>query len=195
MKLLKTSILIFSLLIASISFVGTASAADGDCDPNGQSFPGYQSGTILLTVDPDDPYLASIPARRGFYCIQANGTGLGFGYDKAWHRHNITNLKSIQFALKAPYFFAVASDIGGTGYNFVSYARRKECDEKGNCEFTDEQKVVAATTTGNSDYYYGMPAGHPVGLVTVYCDYGDPTRLLCEPWVDVALAAGLTGTP
>lgn len=195
MKLIKMSILIFPLLITSISFASTASAADGDCDPNGQSFPGYPSGTILLTVDPDDQYLASIPVRRGFYCIQANGTGLGFGYDKAWHRHNIKNLKSIQFVLQAPYYFEVASDIGGKGYNFVSYAQRKECDAEGNCEVKEDQKVVAATTTGNNDYYYGMPAGHPIGLVTVYCDYGDPLKLLCKDWVDVALAAGLTGTP
>ncbi|MEU1984515.1 hypothetical protein [Nocardia sp. NPDC019395] len=72
-------------------------------------------------------------------------------------------------------------------YNFIMYARAKRCDSAGNnCEVVKQQEVIAATS-GNTvaSYYPGaMPAGNPIGLLTVYCNYNDPSKLRCEDWVN-----------
>ncbi len=62
------------------------------------------------------------------------------------------------------------------------------CQNDGrDCTPRKQQKVVGASSSKDAETYFDMPAGNPVGLLTVYCDYGDTTRLRCEDWVNKAL--------
>ncbi|MBF6185987.1 hypothetical protein [Nocardia farcinica] len=63
------------------------------------------------------------------------------------------------------------------------------------CKNQVQVPVIGASTEGGDDYepLGGMPAGDPLGLQTVYCDYGDVTRLRCEIWVTAALIEGADG--
>lgn len=184
--------------VFSVVLAAPASAA-GDCSVRNPPFSDYDSSEIKVNVPTGDPDIGVVPIRRGFYCrpdaavgneVLEASQGFGFGYDKARNRHNITTQTAMVFVLQSPYNFETTNDLG-TGWNFIAYAREKQCSPPGqNCQFLQEQKVVAGTSEANVDEYYDMPAGDPVGLLTVYCDYGVPTRLRCDPWVTRALSNG-----
>ncbi|MGX1773697.1 hypothetical protein ACWIGW_16415 [Nocardia brasiliensis] len=162
-----------------------------DCSKRQPPFPKHDSAAIMRDVQ---TAVGVVPVRRGFYCVPDDAvgnparearSGFGFGYDKAAHRHNISKLNAIDFVLKDPQ--PIRSN---EGYNFTAYARELVCEKDGQrCAPRKQQKVIAASSTKNPDkgLYYEMPAGNPVGLLTVYCDYGDPVKLRCEDWVNKAL--------
>lgn len=90
----------------------------------------------------------------GFYSVpnaavtepQQAGQGFGFGCDKARNRHNIRKFSAIGFILKSPYNFETANDTG-PGWNFVTYARKKERSiGGGEWKVLEEQKLIAATS-------------------------------------------------
>ncbi|MCM6778719.1 hypothetical protein NDR87_35110 [Nocardia sp. CDC159] len=137
--------------------------------------------------------IGDIPIRRGYYCVPkkyegnevAESTyGYGFGMDKARYRHHITRIKVIDFTLR---------NSRGTGnprgnYEFHAWARKKRCDDSGNnCKVIQSQEVIAVASRGEGKDPYDMPTGSPIGLITFYCNYGDPTKLRCESWVNTSL--------
>ena len=196
-----TRIFLAALIAATAGVIGLptqANAQTDDCSKRNPPFSDYNSGEILVNVPTDDADIGTVPIRRGFYCVPNSAVGnealeaaqgFGFGYDKARNRHNITKFSAIGFILKSPYNFETTSDLG-PGWNFVAYARKKERQSDGTWKILAEQKVIAATSEANRDEYYDMPAGNPVGLITAYCDFGNPLKLRCQDWVTKGLSNG-----
>lgn len=197
-----TRILLAALIASTAAIIGfpmQAGAQTDDCSKRNPPFPDYNSGEVLVNVPTDDPDdIGIVPIRRGFYCVPNSAMGnealeaaqgFGFGYDKARNRHNITKFSAIGFILQSPYNFETTSDLG-PGWNFVAYAREKEREPDGEWIILQEQKVIAATSEANRDEYYDMPAGNPVGLITAYCDFGNPAKLRCQDWVTKGLSNG-----
>ncbi|MGW6421418.1 hypothetical protein ACWF82_01980 [Nocardia sp. NPDC055053] len=190
--------IVLSAAMIAVSFLAVdsavAQAQTTDCSKRNPPFPNQDSSEIMRNVATDRA--GTVPIRRGFYCVpnDAEGNpaaesdrGFGFGYDKARNRHNIPSLNAQQFVLRSSSTFKTSE-----GWNFIAYGREKVCQQGGRqCRVTKEQKVVGASSEKNAAEYYDMPAGNPVGLLTVYCDYGDPVRLKCEDWVNKALKNGL----
>ncbi|WP_378730441.1 hypothetical protein [Nocardia brasiliensis] len=184
--ILSCAAVVFGTVLAA----GPASAQTStDCSKRQPPFPGYDSAQIMRQVQTT---VGTVPIRRGFYCVPDSAVGneaqeslsaFGFGYDKARHRHKITSLNAIDFVLKSP-----VTSRSAEGYNFVAYARELVCQRDGReCKATKQQKVIGASSNKNADTYYEMPAGNPVGLLTVYCDYEDKFKLRCEDWVNKGL--------
>ncbi len=131
-----------------------------------------------FTANPTYGY-TYMPVRTGFYNGDAN---VGFGYDKAYHKHNLTGLGSILFALASP--FAMPRNDGGAG--LVFYATAQKVGKSlvgGNRQVIDEQIIYAIHDPEDWPTYYGLPAGNPLGLVTAYCDTDD-ADLECPQWVE-----------
>ncbi len=191
MKIIKI-VLTALILVGGGIVVGHPASAQGtdDCSKRNPPFPKYDSSAVLRTVP---TAVGDIPIRRGFYCVpnSAQGNevaeaslGFGFGMDKVQHRHHITKIKIVDFPLRNS---APRKNERGV-YEFRATARMKRCSDSGtNCEIIKKQPVIAVASTRKEDTYYDMPGGDPLGLMTLYCDYGDPTRLRCEPWVNTAL--------
>lgn len=198
--------------VGMIGFPGTSIAQSQDCSTSNPPFPGYDSAQIERNIPINNPLIAdTIPLRTGFYCkpswipdgdlVNESIYGFGFGYDKVRHRHNISSRNAIQFAFsdKKP-SSRYDSDIGGNVWEFHTWARARDCSTQP-CELLNEQKVVGIATTVVRDTYYNMPAriddsdSKPVGVMTVYCDYGEPAELRCEDWVNTALKNGAEKGP
>ena len=104
----------------------------------------------------------------------------------------------MKFVLSAPPENIIGkTDDWGFGWNFTVYAvGGTDCPvgsyDVEECENKVQVPVVAATTEGGEphDPQGGMPAGEPLGLQTVYCDYGIKTKLRCDIWVTAALLQG-----
>ncbi|MFI8977476.1 hypothetical protein ACIGO9_31670 [Nocardia asteroides] len=189
--------IVLSAVMVAVSFLvmdsAVAQAQTTDCSKRNPPFPDYDSSEVLRNVSTNRA--GTVPIRRGFYCVpdaakgdpgEESKWGFGFGYDKARNRHNIPSLNAQEFVLKSSSSFKTTD-----GWNFIAFGREKVCNTGGrDCRVTKEQRVVGASSEKNSEEYYDMPAGNPVGLLTVYCDYGDPVRLKCEDWVNKALKNG-----
>lgn len=119
-----------------------------------------------------------MPVRTGFYNGDAD---LGFGYDKAYHKHNLTNVGTIIFALESPY--AKARTDGDPGQVFYADAQKLgPVNMMGDRPILDEQEVNAVYDDRDFPTYYGLPAGSPLGLVTAYCE-NDNQEQDCENWL------------
>ncbi|MEG8179283.1 hypothetical protein GZH49_12165 [Nocardia terpenica] len=192
MKILRIILTALVLVGGGIMVAHPAAAqTTDDCGKRNPPFPKQDSSKVERTVQ---TAVGAIPLRRGFYCVpkSAEGNevaeatyGFGFGMDKVRYRHHITKIKVVEFPLKES-----SPRMNERGvYEFHATARMKRCSESGtDCEIIKKQPVIAVASTRKEDEYYGMPGGDPLGLMTFYCDYGDPTRLRCEPWVNTALS-------
>ncbi|MFE9583042.1 hypothetical protein ACFYO1_42180 [Nocardia sp. NPDC006044] len=181
-------------------------------------FPGYDSSEKLGSYD--NPTAGEVFIRRGFYCVpkssQGNpvleaANGFGFGLDKVQNRHYIgrpqdgydraTALRAVKFVLAAPSSnVTTKTDDWGFGWNFLAYANGgTECPKGSHdpeaCANKISVPVRAASTEGGAEREPkgGMPAGDPLGLQTVYCDYGAAAKLRCDLWVTAALDKGAKG--
>lgn len=131
-----------------------------------------------FTANPTYGY-TYMPVRTGYYNGDSN---VGFGYDKAYHKHNLTGLGSILFALASP--FAMPRTDGGAG--LVFYATAQKVGKSlvgGNRQVIDEQLIYAIHDPDDWPTYYGLPAGNPLGLVTAYCDTDDAEQE-CPEWLE-----------
>ncbi|MFC9876257.1 hypothetical protein [Nocardia salmonicida] len=193
------------LLVAAITAVACLIPANApahaqvttDCSKREPAFPNHNSSEVMRNVPTTAGW--TVPVRRGFYCVpdSAKGDialeakyGWGFGYDKVLYRHNISSLNAITFVLKSERTFTNAS--GDT--NFRAWAREKRCQGGKNCVVVKEQEVLASASKKAVEPYDPgrMPGGDPLGLLTLYCVYGDGTKLRCEDWINKALKNGTT---
>jgi hypothetical protein len=155
----------------------TASPASAEPAP-----PGYRSDEILATA-----FTAAdqnVPIRRGWY---SPSDGVGFGFNKAFQRHNFKDLPAMEYVLRSP-IVVPKSDSAEPGFNYTAYAQLRDNETNA---VVEEVKVIAADTSGNFPVYYGSPGGNPLGLQTVYCEGYNP---LCPDWASPALA-GASGSP
>lgn len=198
--------------------VAHAGVADCTGTPEEPIYPDYDSSAKLGSYTSSTT--GEVLIRRGFYCVPKSSegnpaaesaNGFGFGLDKVQNRHYIGRpqdgysqneaMRAVKFVLSAPNSnINSKSDEWGFGWNFLVYANGgTECPkgshDPDDCENKVSIKVRAATTEGGAQYWdnAGMPVGDPLGLQTVYCDYGDVTRLRCDLWVTAALVKGAEG--
>ncbi|MGW5377011.1 hypothetical protein ACWESM_16310 [Nocardia sp. NPDC003999] len=195
-----------------------ASTATCTGTPDDPVFPNYDSDKILATYTTKNR--SEVDIRRGYYCVPTSAQGdpaleadqgLGFGLDKVQNRHYIGRpqdgwheaeaIRAVKFVLSAPTEnINSKTDDWGFGWNFKVWAiGGTECPKAthnpDDCKNKTQVPVIAASTEGGADHdpRGGMPAGDPLGLQTVYCDYGQKTRLRCDLWVTAALLKGAEG--
>jgi hypothetical protein len=202
------------------SSTATAHADEATCTgtPDDPIYPNYDSSKVLATYT--NTTAGEIDIRHGFYCVPAasagnlaleSKTGFGFGLDKVQNRHAIGRpqdgwkqaeaIRAVKFVLSAPNSNVTSkTDEWGFGWNFAVYAvGGTECPKGSTnanaCKNQLSVPVIGASTEGGAanDPRGGMPAGDPLGLQTVYCDYGDANRLRCDLWVTAALIKGAEG--
>ncbi len=210
-------VLVMMATIPALTNNAPAAAADvSTCTgtPQAPIYPNYDSSEELGTYD--NTVAGEVIIRRGFYCVPSSSQneaadGFGFGLDKVQNRHHIgrpqdgynraTAIKAVKFVLSAPPSNVTSkTDDWGFGWNFLVYANGGTECPKGNpdpqaCANKVSVPVKAASTEGGDDYEPtgGMPAGEPLGLQTVYCDYGQQSLLRCDLWVTAALAKAAEG--
>lgn len=122
------------------------------------------------------PY-GSIAIRRGFYDSDSNS---GWAYDKARWKHGIWNVETMKFVLGSNYSGNTYSN--GTA---VQYAWAQEWQTvNGTRKLVREQKIRAVSILNRSVTVSGRTSTNPAGLFTMYCDFGDPSKVLCPSWVN-----------
>lgn len=108
--------------------------------------------------------------RRGYYDPAArNGKGRGFGYDKLYHKHGLTNLDSIYALiqkLKDP------QPCGGSAIEYETPINEWMCDPLG-CESQHIADLRTVVETANQ----GEPDGKQKGIITMYCE----GTIVCPP--------------
>ncbi|MFC8383754.1 hypothetical protein [Nocardia sp. NPDC057272] len=198
MRIFSAPLLAIAIIAATYLIPATAPAyaqTTTDCSKREPAFPNQNSAEVMRNVPTRAGW--TVPVRRGFYCVpdSAKGNivaearyGWGFGYDKVRHRHSISSLNAIHFVLTAERTFTNAA--GDT--NFRVWARERRCQGGKNCVTLREQEVLGSASKKSVDPYDPgrMPGGDPLGLLTVYCVYGDGTKLRCDDWVNNALKNG-----
>lgn len=145
----------------------------------------YPTSSIKATVV--DVTGISIPIRTGFWDSTAGprGEGQGWGFDKAFNYHNITDVEAMRFVLQSPQ--KVQQGLQAT---YTAYANENICDVD-SCTAINVIEVRGVYDSQAPDLYYGYPTGGQIGLLTMYCVQGGQVR--CPDWVTTSLRNGLTG--
>lgn len=137
----------------------------------------YPSGDILGYAY--DKTGRSWPIRRGFY----NSTSdLGFGFDKAYHKHRIQSFGAINFAVGG-----LDRVFEGTNVRVHAYANKIVCGVS-SCQATESIQVRTILNPNYFTTYHGQNVGGTLGLQTIYCVGYNP---LCPSWVTAALDPNL----
>lgn len=153
--------------------------------------PGYDTAQVLRTVE---TLVGQVPVRRGFWDPdvvnrKSGKDGEGFGYDKAFNRHRVTDMNMIAFVLRSTNIGVNDDPDFDEGNDFVRNIRAVDCRGPVDnipeiCE-EDELDIVAAVNLEDRDLYFDWPAGDPVGLQTVFCEgYDADVDFKCPPWVN-----------
>lgn len=119
----------------------------------------------------------SYPVRLGFFDSAKN---VGFGKDKAYHKHNIKNASSVRYVVGSP-----TVNVYKTQYTYFAYANKIECSTRG-CKVTDSRRVRAVMERASMAKKHGWPVNGKLGLMTIYCDNPDKAWK-CPSWADTAL--------
>lgn len=194
---MKRFIVFLSTIIGCISF-GVLPSANATPPPDG-----YPTDEVLWTVNTSH---GNIPLRRGFYDSDAvnpypnvtgeNTTGVGFGMDKVYHKHNITNSDLVKLVMSSTEGRLKLPD-NPTVVNFRRSVTFMFCvpSSTGPMCFPDEDKnptydILVAAELDNFPDYFGWPAGDPVGVLTAYCVNHDGW---CPPNVNSPIMSDLVG--
>lgn len=131
----------------------------------------------------NNPSLGSIPIRRGFYDSAARQ---GFGFDKAWNKHNIWSGEAMRRVMLSTNYFMQ----GNGNYALKAYAGKYTC--QGNrCRLTDQRQLIGVHNGRSYDRYFNQRVGGLMGMQTLYCNQGGAER--CPNWVTYAITN--PGTP
>lgn len=143
-----------------------------------QAAEGYDYAEILTTVkNPEAP--GEFPIRRGYF----DGTK-GFGYDKAYHKHGLTDLEAIKKVAVSP-----ESEWQGNSLVAKAYVGKYTCNLLAcNLEDQREVRVVFTTDTQHLDKTFDSQ----VGMITAYCQNPDGAPK-CPDWVQPSILR--PGTP
>lgn len=105
--------------------------------------------------------------RRGYYV-----DGVGFGWDKIYHKHRITNQNLVEKIVKNPN----GGEEQGTARVYRGFAQRFHCDISNRCSEVERIPLKAVVEFGND-----ANLGGPKGVITVFCEIGRPD---CPSWVN-----------
>lgn len=167
-----------ALLLTSVSLLLTT--VSSPLVQAGQPPKGYNTAEILWTATTN---YGEVPLRRGFYDGDKinpyaepgeDNIGVGFGIDKAWHKHRITNSGVIAYVLGAN---GKLKNLDGSKVIFGRRYTTMDCvpvegvgtvcpdPDKGS-----DYDVIAVVDIDDWPLYHEWPAGDPLGVVTAYCE-------------------------
>lgn len=152
---------------ALIAVIGASTAAVAAQPPKG-----YPSNQVMANVG--NPIHGTIPIRRGFY---DGDLDTGFGFDKAWNKHNLRSLHAQQVLMGSNN----STKQGNGNYDLKTYTGYYNCDTNP-CKLVKQQLVHGIYAPNNATYIQGWPVGGKVGLLTAYCT-NDSGALDCPNWV------------
>jgi hypothetical protein len=157
-------------VVGFVLATGVPVAAIADPPP-----PGYPTEQIMASAS--NPVLGDIFLRRGFWDANA---GQGWGFDKAWHYHNIKTLLG-----QTKVMMSTNRVLQGNGnWQLRAYAQKVQCPN-GHCTVVEEIQVLGIHNPGNFSTYFGWPVNGVLGLQTMYCNQGGVVT--CPSWVTIAL--------
>lgn len=137
--------------------------------------PGYPTEQIMASAN--NAVLGDIFLRRGFWDADA---GQGWGFDKAWHYHNIKTLLG-----QTKVMMSTNRVLQGNGnWQLRAYAQKVQCPN-GHCTVVEEIQVLGIHNPGHFSTYFGWPVNGVLGLQTMYCNQGGVVT--CPSWVSIAL--------
>ena len=116
----------------------------------------------------------AVVLRQGEY----NGAGKGWGWAKIVGKHGITNMNLVKMIIGLP-GAGTADPQDPDRIVYRAVAERGVCSN-GGCRATEIVNTVAVVDYGPA----GWDSSHVFGVVTAYCDFGDPAKWLCPPWVN-----------
>jgi len=158
-------------LVLSLALGLPPAPAIGALAAAGPPPPGYPTAEKVRPVWRDAD-ARRVVLRRGFY---DHVTGRGFGWDKLYHRHNITNTNLVKFVTKEP----SGGEPQGTARVYHAWSHYVECGRVV-CTIKDRTQVRMVVEYGKRATIGGWPAGNPVGVLTGYCV--DPRYNPKCPW-------------
>lgn len=138
---------------------------------------GYDTAKVKATVNNQE--LGSIPIRQGFYDGDAD---LGWGFDKAVHKHNITSLTAHKRIMASPTIYYQQTQ---ATYRLTLYAGRYTCSGS-KCTLTDKRTVYGIYNPNSYNTYYGQKVGGKMGMLTAYC-VNPNNAAKCPNWVTNAI--------
>lgn len=149
-----------AVVVAASAVVGLPSVAHAAPPPFD-----YQKGLVGNFTDAGG---RPVLLRRGHYV-----GGGGFGWDKIYHKHGITNPNLVEKIIKNPN----GGSPEGTARVYRGFAQRFSCDFSNRC--TDVERIpLKAVVEFREDSNLGPGQK---GVITAYCDYGRPD---CPSWVN-----------
>lgn len=155
---LWTSTLVATAVIA----VGLPAAAHAAPPPFG-----YQKEVLANFTDTGG---RPVLLRRGYFT-----GGAGFGWDKIFHKHGITNMNLVEKIIRNPN----GGQIDGTARVYSGFAQRFRCDVSNRC--TEVERIpLKAVVDFRDDLNLG--SGQK-GVITAYCNFGSGGPPRCPSWV------------
>ncbi|MGV9947830.1 hypothetical protein ACWEQV_22890 [Rhodococcus aetherivorans] len=173
-KLISVLVSVAASVLVTVSL---ASPVGADQPP-----PGYNTAEVLWTAATP---LGDVPLRRGFYDPDkqnpySNKTGedamgVGFGMDKVWHKHGITNSSLIKYVMQTGTARFRLPDYPTVG-NFTRHVEFLLCIPTSAgpiCQEEPEHQpsydILVAAEFDEYELYHEWPAGDPVGVLTAFC--------------------------
>jgi len=138
--------------------------------------PGYPTGKVKTTAF--NATLGPIPVRQGYFDADANQ---GFGFDKAYHKHNLYTLSAQKRIMLSP---TISKQSNGN-YRLTLYAGRYRCSGS-TCTLVDKRTVLGIHDGRSYKVYRGWPVGGIMGMKTAYCKNPDRSWK-CPNWVTPAI--------
>ncbi len=149
---------------------------------------GYPLNEILMA--PHDQFGDEVPLRRGYYDPATNS---GFGFDKMFHKHGITNPNVFDDIIRhTPPTYQIDPESGQMRRIYRTQIQRWRCGSflgiPTSCRNTGESVWIRAVVDVEDE----KPDGRPQGLITMYCEKGGSgvtlnqwgTGTLCPNWVN-----------
>lgn len=151
----------FALSVVAALVFGVPSAADAQAPP-----PFEYQREVLRTID--DGGGRDVLLRRGWWL----GGNSGFGWDKIYHKHKITNMNLVEKIIKNP----DGGELQGTARVYRGFAQRFRCDISGRCTEVERIPLKAVVDFRNDPNMLGQK-----GVITAHCTHG-PVE--CPSWVN-----------
>ncbi|QUY61860.1 Hypotetical protein [Gulosibacter molinativorax] len=156
-----------------------------DFEPYALPPDGYPLQQVMGTAS--NPVLGSIPIRRGYF--DSDTPSKGFGYDKAYHKHNIRTIPGLKWLLQSPNDSTKPQNNGC--YDLISYVSRQVCTGT-KCQTVEQIKMHAIYSPAlNESTLYNVILVGKFGLVTSYCEMPN-SATKCPDWVTTALNSAAT---
>jgi len=138
--------------------------------------PGYPTSRVKTTAL--NRTLGPIPIRQGFWDSVADK---GFGFDKAFHKHNLYTLSAQKRIMLSPTIYKQQNG----NYKLTLYAGRYRCSGS-TCRLVDKRTVHGIHNGRSYPEYHNWPVGGLLGMQTAYCL--NPNReIRCPNWVTPAI--------